>query len=101
MDFMASSSSFSKKPIRPVPGEEPPVPAKTPDTKFLKKPKLAGSKSKKREIPEGIWTKCPKCSTMLFEKELDENLKVCYHCGHHFSLGARERIHSLVETCSF
>lgn len=96
-----ASSSFSKKPIRPAPGEEPPAPAKTPDTKFLKKPKLAGSKSKKREIPEGIWTKCPKCSTMLFEKELDENLKVCYHCGHHFSLGARERIHSLVETCSF
>ena len=38
---------------------------------------------------------------MLYEKELDEQLKVCRHCGHHFAIGARERIHSLVETCSF
>jgi acetyl-CoA carboxylase carboxyl transferase subunit beta len=38
---------------------------------------------------------------MLFDKELDENLKVCLKCNHHFSIGARERIHSLVETCTF
>jgi acetyl-CoA carboxylase carboxyl transferase subunit beta len=38
---------------------------------------------------------------MLFDKELDENLKVCMRCGHHFRIGARERIHALVETCSF
>src|SRR5260370_33395833 len=69
-------------------------------TSFVKKPKLAG-KSKKREIPEGLWTKCPKCATMVFDKELDENLKVCTHCQHHFPIGSRERIHSLVETCTF
>jgi hypothetical protein len=38
---------------------------------------------------------------MLYDKELDENLKVCQHCQHHFPIGARERINSLVETCSF
>jgi acetyl-CoA carboxylase carboxyl transferase subunit beta len=38
---------------------------------------------------------------MVFDKELDENLKVCPHCQHHFPIGARERIHSLVETCTF
>jgi acetyl-CoA carboxylase carboxyl transferase subunit beta len=38
---------------------------------------------------------------MVFDKELDENLKVCGKCEHHFPIGARERIHSLVETCSF
>lgn len=38
---------------------------------------------------------------MLYDKELDENLKVCQHCNYHFEIGARERIHSLVETCSF
>ena len=70
-------------------------------TTFLKKPKIASSKSRKREIPEGLWTKCPKCSVMLYDKELDENLKVCQHCNHHFPIGARERIHSMVETCSF
>ncbi len=76
-----------------------PPPANT-DTPFQKKPKLGG-KQRKKEIPEGLWTKCPRCETMLFDKELDENLKVCLKCSHHFPIGARERIHSLVETCSF
>ncbi len=76
----------------------PPV---TPNTTFVKKPKLPSRKSKKRDIPEGLWRKCPKCATMVFDKELDENLKVCLRCQHHFSISARERIHSLVETCTF
>jgi acetyl-CoA carboxylase carboxyl transferase subunit beta len=38
---------------------------------------------------------------MVFDKELDENQKVCAHCQYHFPIGARERIHSLVETCMF
>ena len=66
-----------------------------------RKPKLGAGRSKKRDIPEGLWTKCPKCETMVFDKELDENLKVCPKCNHHFPIGSRERIHSLVETCTF
>jgi acetyl-CoA carboxylase carboxyl transferase subunit beta len=72
-----------------------------PSGTFPKKLKLGASKSKKREIPEGLWAKCPKCAVMLYDKELDENLKICLHCGHHFPISARERINSLVETCSF
>ncbi len=96
------ATSFIKKTL----GLETAEPAVTPppvsstSTTFAKKPKL-GSKSKKKEIPEGLWTKCPKCSTMVFDKELDENLKVCPQCSYHFPIGARERIHSLVETCTF
>ncbi len=97
-----ATTSFTKKTL----GLETVEPAVTPppastETTFAKKPRLTGSKSRKRDIPEGLWTKCPKCSTMLYDKELDENLKVCMKCGHHFPIGARERIHSLVETCSF
>lgn len=97
-----ATTSFTKKSF----GGENVEPAVTPpppnsNSGFLKKPKLSGSKSRKKEIPEGLWVKCPKCSTMLYDKELDENLKVCAHCHHHFPIGARERIHSLVETCSF
>jgi acetyl-CoA carboxylase carboxyl transferase subunit beta len=97
-----ATTLFTKKTL----GLETAEPAVTPppvssQTTFAKKPKLASAKSKKREIPEGLWTKCPKCSTMVFDKELDENLKVCTHCQHHFPIGARERIHSLVETCTF
>ena len=84
---------------------DPVEPAVTPpdhshETTFLTKPKLM-SKSKKRDIPEGLWTKCPGCKALVYDKELDANLKVCLKCGHHFPIGARERIHSLVETCSF
>jgi len=76
-------------------------PTGQPSAKLPRKPKIGAGKSKKREIPEGLWTKCPKCNSMVFDKELDENLKVCPQCQHHFPIGARERIHSLVETCTF
>src|SRR5438876_10611220 len=97
-----ATTSFTKKSL----GQETAEPGVTPPpasghTTFAKKPKLGASKSKKRDIPEGLWTKCPKCSTMVFDKELDENLKVCPKCQYHFRIGARERVHSLVETCSF
>lgn len=80
-----------------------PPPIHTTQSAFTKKPKLGSGKSrtKKREIPEGLWTKCPSCSTMIFDKELDENLQVCTKCAHHFPIASRERIHSLVETCTF
>src|SRR5438309_7674921 len=97
-----ATTSFTEKTL----GLETAEPGVTPPpasghTTFAKKPKLAGAKSKKKEIPEGLWTKCPKCSAMIFDKELDENLKVCSKCSHHFQIGSRERIHSLVETCTF
>ncbi len=97
-----ATTSFTKKTL----GLETSEPAVTPppvnaETTFVKKPKLAGGKSRKRDIPEGLWTKCRRCSTMIFDKELDENLKVCPQCHFHFPIGARERIQSLVETGSF
>src|SRR5216110_398996 len=97
-----ATTLFTKKTL----GLETAEPAVTPppantNTTFVKKPKLASSKSKKREIPEGLWTKCPKCSTMVFDKELDENLKVCTNCHYHFPVSASERIHSLVEASTF
>src|ERR1051325_9786262 len=96
------TTTFTKKAL----GIDAPDPAVTPpppnaNTGFAKKPKIASTKSRKREIPEGLWTKCKKCSTLLYDKDLDENLKDGQHCGFHFTLGARERIPSLVETCSF
>src|SRR4051812_40571100 len=99
---LGMATNFTKKTLgleTTEPAVTPP-PASSPQTTFTKK-KLGSSKSKKREIPEGLWTKCPKCSTMVFDKELDENLKVCPRCEYHFTIGARERIHSLVETCTF
>lgn len=70
------------------------------ETTFLLKPKIVG-KSKKRDIPEGLWSKCPRCDSLIYDRELDDNLKVCPKCQNHFVISARERIHSLVETCTF
>jgi len=94
------ASTFTKKNL-PLPAVEPAAAKAGNSPSSFKKPKIGASKSRKREIPEGIWTKCPRCSVMLYDKELDENLKVCQHCNYHFPITARERIHSLVETCSF
>ena len=96
------TTTFTKKSL----GLETVEPALTPTptdkaTTLPKKPRLGTGRSKKRDIPEGLWTKCPKCQAMVFDKELDENLKVCPKCGYHFPIGSRERIHSLVETCTF
>ena len=97
-----ATTSFNKKSLgleTTEPAVTPP-PATSNTTTFAKKPKLRG-KSKKKEFPEGLWTKCPKCATMVFDKELEDSLKVCTHCQHHFPIGARERIRSLVEADSF
>lgn len=97
------TTSFTKKTIGGVEQVEPALtpPTAAPEATFAKKQKLNTGKTRKKEIPEGLWTKCPSCSQMIFDKELDENFQVCPKCEHHFPIGSRERIHSLVETCSF
>jgi acetyl-CoA carboxylase carboxyl transferase subunit beta len=50
------------------------------------------SEKTKREIPEGLMNKCPKCGTIQTSKELEKNLKVCTACGYHYKLSAVERI---------
>lgn len=52
-------------------------------------------------MPEGLWTKCPTCGEVVHNIALSENLHVCLKCGHHFTLGCRERIASLVDPDSF
>ena len=98
------TTSFTKKTIGGVAQVEPaltPPPISSEQTSFAKKPKVGSSKSRKREIPEGLWIKCPACEELVFDKELDENLQVCPKCQQHLPIASRERIHSLVETCTF
>lgn len=59
------------------------------------------SRSKKREIPEGLWTKCPGCGEVLFNKELEANLMVCPKCGHHLPIPARSRLAAFCDPDSF
>ena len=46
---------------------------------------------------EGLWVRCPDCNQVIFKADLEANLSVCPQCGHHFRIGARERIESLLE----
>ncbi len=54
-----------------------------------------------KETPEGLWTKCKSCEEIIYNKELEENHKVCPKCGYYFRLSARERIALLFEPQSF
>ena len=51
----------------------------------------------RREMPENLWTKCPECGTMLFHRELKDNLNVCPSCSHHMAITARERFADLFD----
>src|SRR3954453_16825183 len=56
---------------------------------------------KRREIPQGLWQKCPGCSEVVHEIELAGNQRVCPHCDHHFAQSAKERIEQLLDPDSF
>jgi len=58
-------------------------------------------KVKRKEIPIGVWTKCPGCESPAYSKELKNNLNVCPKCGFHLSLSASERIEHLIDEGSF
>ena len=56
---------------------------------------------RKRDIPDGLWLKCPSCGEIIYKNQLRENLGVCVKCDHHFPLGRAERIAMLSEPGSF
>jgi acetyl-CoA carboxylase carboxyl transferase beta subunit/acetyl-CoA carboxylase carboxyl transferase alpha subunit len=59
--------------------------------------KLPSFRARRDVYPPDLWTKCPTCSTMLFDKQLDKNLRVCTSCGHHFRLSAAARLEHLLD----
>ncbi len=51
--------------------------------------------SRKRDVPENLWSKCPSCGQMLFHRDLQENQHVCNACGHHLRIGPTQRFDAL------
>lgn len=69
---------------------------------FPRKPKYTIVKiAKKSDIPHDLWTRCEDCNELIYNKKLDENLRVCHKCGFHFTLNARERIKLMLDDGSF
>lgn len=51
----------------------------------------------RRETPDNLWTKCPECGTMLFHREVSDNLNVCTNCNHHMHITPRDRFTALFD----
>jgi acetyl-CoA carboxylase carboxyl transferase subunit beta len=68
---------------------------------IFKKPVLKAQSRKKRDIPHGLFQKCPGCSEVVHEIELVQNQRVCPHCDYHFAQSAKERIEQLLDPDSF
>lgn len=70
---------------------------------FQRKSKSATKAVRKQldSLPDGLWTKCPKCGEILFSKQLEKDLKVCNKCGYHYKLRVRERLAITVDEGSF
>jgi acetyl-CoA carboxylase carboxyl transferase subunit beta len=63
--------------------------------KKVRKPIESGNKESR--VPEGLWVKCPSCAQIIYNKDLAASLSVCTKCGHHFRLGAADRLRSLFD----
>jgi acetyl-CoA carboxylase carboxyl transferase subunit beta len=55
----------------------------------------------RKEMPEGLWMRCPGCEHMLYKSAVEKNLNVCPECNHHFRIEAKKRISYLVDEASF
>lgn len=51
----------------------------------------------KRNMPEGLWSKCDACQSVLYKTDLETNSEVCPQCDHHNRISARARIGFLLD----
>ncbi|MBA3883384.1 MAG: acetyl-CoA carboxylase carboxyltransferase subunit beta [Chthoniobacterales bacterium] len=68
---------------------------------IFKRPALKTQSGRKREMPQGLWQKCPGCSDVVHEIELAQNDRVCPRCDYHFPQSAKERLQQLLDPESF
>lgn len=64
-------------------------------------PSIKQVADRKKSVPEGLWTKCPKCESTLYRAEVARNQEVCPKCDHHMRLGGRRRLETFVDEGSF
>ncbi len=56
------------------------------------------TETKNRNIPEGLWKKCPRCDAVLYSSSLAENNDICPKCDHHLRISARRRVDIFLDT---
>ncbi len=57
--------------------------------------------TQKKELPDGLWEKCPSCGEIIHKKQLEINLWTCLKCDYHFRIGSKEYIRILLDKGSF
>jgi acetyl-CoA carboxylase carboxyl transferase subunit beta len=65
--------------------------------KKARTPIASSTAEKPSRVPEGLWVKCPACSQLIYNKDLEQSLNVCPKCTHHFRIGAIDRLKSLFD----
>lgn len=61
------------------------------------RPKIRSLVETQKEVPDNLWTKCPSCEGMLFQRDLKERLNTCNHCGYHLRWPVEERLEHLFD----
>lgn len=70
-------------------------------TWFQRAKENIAAESQKKEIPDGLWTKCEPCGEIIHKTQLEQNLWTCPKCNHHFRIGSKEYIGFLLDEKSF
>lgn len=87
------SASYGKF-TRPMMKPSAPLPIRN---SFVKQAASSGQ-ARRRDFPAGLWSRCEHCATLIPEKQLKDNLRVCPHCRFYFPMSARERIDLLADS---
>jgi len=68
---------------------------------FMRSKENISPDSQKKDLPDGMWEKCPSCGEIIHKKQLETNLWTCIKCGHHFRIGSTEYIQILLDKGTF
>jgi acetyl-CoA carboxylase carboxyl transferase subunit beta len=68
---------------------------------FRRSKENIASETQKKEIPDGLWTKCDQCGEIIHKTELEKALFTCSKCGFHFRIGSKEYLEILLDNGSF
>jgi acetyl-CoA carboxylase carboxyl transferase subunit beta len=68
---------------------------------FVRSKKNIEEETIQRDMPDGLWTKCPDCNEIIYKRQLEENLFTCEKCNHHFRVGTKEYIDIIFDNGEF
>jgi acetyl-CoA carboxylase carboxyl transferase subunit beta len=68
---------------------------------FKRSQENISTETQKKDIPDGMWVKCPECSEVMHKKQWETNLYICFKCGHHYRIGSEEYFKVLLDEGTF